>query len=61
MTSSTTQGHCPTPQNSPTYIQMNTRTAAAPAKPHRTKIQGQKKGTLQMAGMFEKTATQGNI
>ena len=37
----TTQGHCPTPQNSPTYVQMNsTTTAAAPAKPHRTKIWG---------------------
>ena len=35
----TTQGHCPTPQNSPTYLPMNT-TAAAPAKPHRTEIWG---------------------
>ena len=34
-----TQGHCPTPQNSPTYLPMNAA-AAAPAKPHRTKIQG---------------------
>ena len=34
-----TQGHCPTPQNSPTYLPMNV-TAAAPAKPHRTEIQG---------------------
>ena len=33
------QGHCPTPQNSPTYLPRNT-TAAAPAKPHRTKIWG---------------------
>ena len=32
----TTQGHCPTPQNSPTYLAMNA--AAAPAKPHRTQI-----------------------
>ena len=40
MTHSTTQGHCPTPQNSPTYVPMNTMTAAAPTKPHRTKIQG---------------------
>ena len=40
MTHSVTQGHCPTPQNSPTYVQMNTATAAAPAKPHRTEIQG---------------------
>ena len=39
-THSTTQGHCPTPQNSPTYILMNTATAAAPAKPHRTEIWG---------------------
>ena len=38
---STTQEQCPTPQNSPTYIPMNTTTAVAvPAKPHRTKIQG---------------------
>ena len=36
-----TQGHCPTPQNSPTYIQMNSPTAAAvPAKPHRSEIWG---------------------
>ena len=34
-----TQGHCPTPQNSPTYLPMNT-VAAAPAKPHRNMIQG---------------------
>ena len=40
MTHSTAQGHCPTPHNSPTYVQMNTITAAAPAKPHRTQIQG---------------------
>ena len=40
MTHSTTQGHCPTPQNSPTYVPMNTATAAAPAKPHRTEIWG---------------------
>ena len=40
-THSTTQEQCPTPQNSPTYIPMNTTTAAAvPAKPHRTKIWG---------------------
>ena len=34
----TTEEQCPTPQNSPTYIPMNTATAAAPAKPHRTEI-----------------------
>ena len=34
-----TQGHCPTPQNSPTYFAMNTA-AVAPTKPHRTKIWG---------------------
>ena len=39
MTHVTTQGHCPTPQNSPTYLDMNA-VAAAPAKPHRTEIQG---------------------
>ena len=33
MTPTLTQGHCPTPQNSPTYIAMNA-VAAAPAKPH---------------------------
>ena len=34
-----TQEQCPTTQNSPTYIPMNTtRVAAVPAKPHRTKI-----------------------
>ena len=36
----TTQGHCPTPQNSPTYLPMNTTAAAAPAKPHRAEIWG---------------------
>ena len=39
MTHTTTQGHCPTPQNSPTYLAMNAA-AAAPAKPHRTEIWG---------------------
>ena len=34
-----TRGHCPTPQNSPTYLTMNA-VAAAPAKPHRTEIWG---------------------
>ena len=38
-TNTTTQGHCPTPQNNPTYLSMNA-TAAAPAKPHRTEIWG---------------------
>ena len=33
MTPTVTQGHCPTPQNSPTYIAINTA-AATPAKPH---------------------------
>ena len=39
MTHTATQGHCPTPQNSPTYLPMNA-VAATPAKPHRTKIWG---------------------
>ena len=39
MTPTTTQGHCPTPQNSPTYLAMNVA-AVTPAKPHRTEIQG---------------------
>ena len=39
MTHTMTQGHCLTPQNSPTYLPMNAA-AAAPAKPHRTEIQG---------------------
>ena len=34
-----TQGHCPTPQNSPMYLIINAA-AAAPAKPHTTEIQG---------------------
>ena len=38
MTHTMTQGHCPTPQNSPTYLPMNV--VVAPAKPNRTKIQG---------------------
>ena len=33
------QGHCPTPQNSPTYLPMNA-VAATHAKPHRTEIWG---------------------
>ena len=40
MTHLTTQEHCPTPKNSPTYLTMNTTVVAAPAKPHRTQIQG---------------------
>ena len=32
MTPTVTQGHCPTPQNSPTYIAMHA-VAATPAKP----------------------------
>ena len=39
MTHTTTQGCCPTPQNSPTYLPMNAA-AAAPAKPYRTEMQG---------------------
>ena len=35
-----TQGYCPTPQNSPTHIQMNSAAAAVPAKPHRNEIWG---------------------
>ena len=34
-----TQGHCPTPQNSPTYLAMNAL-AVAPVKAHGTEIQG---------------------
>ena len=34
-----TQGHCPIPQNSPTYLPM-TAVAAKPTKPHRTEIEG---------------------
>ena len=39
MTSAVTQGHCPTPQNSPTYIPMKAA-AATPTKPHWTEIWG---------------------
>ena len=38
MTPTVTQGHCPTPQNSPTYIAMNA--AAATPKPNQTEIWG---------------------
>ena len=34
-----TQGYCPTPQNSPTYLPM-TAAAATPTKPHSTEIWG---------------------
>ena len=34
-----TQGHCPTPQNSPTYVPLNAM-SAAPAKHHRAEIWG---------------------
>ena len=40
MTSTVTQGHCPTCQNSPTYIAMNAEAAAAPAKLQWTEIWG---------------------
>ena len=33
------QGHCPMPQNSPTYIAMDAA-SATPAKPHQTEIWG---------------------
>ena len=39
MTPTVTQGHCPTPQNSPTYIAMNAA-ASTPAKPHQSEIWG---------------------
>ena len=35
-----TQGYCPTPQNSPTNVQMNSAAAAVSAKLHQTKIWG---------------------
>ena len=35
-----TQGYCPTLQNSPTHIQMNSTAAVAPAKSHRNEIWG---------------------
>ena len=34
------QGHCPTPQNSPTYLAINAAATKAPAKPHITEIWG---------------------
>ena len=39
MTHTATQGHSPTPQNSPTYLAMNA-VAATPVKPHQTEIWG---------------------
>ena len=63
-THATTQEHCPRPQNSPTYLAINA-VAAAPAKPHRTKIWGillnKRKVPPWMASMFEKAATQGSV
>ena len=38
-TYATTQGHCPTPENSPMYLAMNAA-AAAPAKPHELRFRG---------------------
>ena len=35
-----TQGCCPTPQNSPTHVLMNSTAAAVPAKPHRNEFRG---------------------
>ena len=35
-----TQGYCPTLQNSPTNMQKNSAAAAVPAKPHRNEIWG---------------------
>ena len=59
-----TQGLCPTPQNSPTYLAMNVVVAAF-AKPHRTKIWGilldKRKVPHGWVSMFEKAATQGSI
>ena len=64
MTPTVTQGHFPTPQNSPTYLAMNAA-VATPAKPHRTEIWGilphQKKNTLWMAHMLKETSTQGSF
>ena len=37
MMHTTTQGHCPTPQSSPTYLSMDTA-ATAPVKTHRTEF-----------------------
>ena len=39
MVPTATQGHCPTPQNSPTYLAMNAASATS-ANPHRTEIWG---------------------
>ena len=39
-THSTTQGHCPTPQNSPTYVPMNTATAAHLPSPREPRSRG---------------------
>ena len=63
-TQMTTQGHCPTLQNSPTYLPMNA-VAAAPAKPHRTEVRrilsGKRKVPHGWPAWFEKAATQGSI
>ena len=58
------QGHCPTPQTSPTYIAMNTAASAVPAKPHWMEIQGilldKRRTPLWMACLSKETATQGS-
>ena len=49
-----TQGYCPTPQTSPTNVQMNSAAAAVPAKPTETKMGDhprQEKSTPWMASM----------
>ena len=62
VTHTVTQGHCPTPQTSPTYIAMNAA-ATAPAKAalngNLGNPPGQEKNTPRMAHMFEETANQG--
>ena len=64
MTPTVTQGHCPTPQNSPTSIPMNA-VAATPTKPPLNRDPEnptrQEKSTPWMAHMFKETATQGSI
>ena len=64
MTHTATQGHCPTPQNSPTYLAMNA-VAASPTKLHRTEIWGilpdKKRIPHRWPMCLRKTAIQGCI
>ena len=61
----TNSEQCVTPQNSHTHTPKSSVSTTPPAKPHRNEVQGhpprQKKSTLWLASLSQKTATQGSI